>query len=141
MTGFLEPAALLAGGPRGMTHALERALWHLGFSDVRVIDGRDDGGADLLTVRDRQQWVVQSKWTSLGAIDKAGVDDCERAKTRYGADKCVLATNGKLNKTAEQRRRVLADVGIAIDTWNGKTLSVIGDRMSIDVPSRPTPRD
>lgn len=141
MTDFLESARLLAGGPRGMTHALERTLWHLGFGDVRVIDGRDDGGADLLAVRDRQQWVVQSKWTSRGAIDKTGVDDCERAKTRYGADKCVLATNGSLNKGAEQRRRMLADVGINIGVWNGTTLAAIGERMPEDVPSRPVPRD
>jgi superfamily II DNA or RNA helicase len=140
MTQFLSARALLHGGPRGLTHALERTLWHLGFGDVRIIDGRDDGGADLLAVRDRQQWVVQSKWTSRGAVDKTGVDDCERAKTRYSADKCVLATNGVLNKTAEQRRRTLADVGIIIDAWNGATLTTIGERMPNDVPARPRPR-
>lgn len=140
MIKFLTTRALLDGGPRGLTHALERMLWHLGFGDVRIVDGRDDGGADLLAVRDRQQWVIQSKWTSQGAVDRTGVDDCERAKTRYGADKCVLATNGILNKTAEQRRRTLADVGIVIDAWNGATLAAIGDRMPDDVPARPRPR-
>lgn len=140
MTGFLTAPALLDGGPRGLTHALERALWHLGFGDVRVVDGRDDGGADLLAVRDRQQWVIQSKWTSRGVIDKTGVNDCERAKTRYGADQCVLATNGTLNKTAEQRRRTLAEVGITIEAWNGATLAAIGERMPGDVPARPRPR-
>lgn len=141
MTGFLKPRSLVAGGPRGLTHALERALWHLGFEDVRVIDGRDDGGADLLAVRDRQQWVIQSKWTSRGVIDRSGIDDCERAKSRYRADRCVLATNGTLNKPAEQRRDALADVGINITLWNGSTLSSIGERMPAGVPSRPLPRD
>lgn len=140
MTGFLDPQHLLEGGPHGLTHALERALWHLGFSDVRVVDGRDDGGADLLAVRDRQQWVIQSKWTSRGSVDKSGVNDCERAKTRYGADRCVIATNGTLNGAAEQRRRLLADVGINIEAWNGSTLSAIWARMSNDVPARPKPR-
>src|SRR5690606_34266063 len=140
MTNFLDSRKLLADGPRGLTHALERALWHLGFADVRVVDGRDDGGADLLAVRNGQQWVVQSKWTSRGTIDRAGIDDCERAKTRYEADKCVLATNGTLGRSAESRRKVLDEVGIKIDVWNGKTLATIGERMSTDVPSRLRPR-
>ncbi|RRO17650.1 restriction endonuclease subunit R [Saccharopolyspora rhizosphaerae] len=140
MTNFLDSRKLLADGPRGLTHALERALWHLGFVDVRVVDGRDDGGADLLAVRNGQQWVVQSKWTSRGTIDRVGIDDCERAKTRYEADKCVLATNGALSRGAESRRKILDDVGIKIDVWNGKTLASIGERMSTDVPSRLRPR-
>ena len=41
-------------------------MWHLGFSDVHFIDGRNDQGADILAVRDREQWVVQCKWSSRG---------------------------------------------------------------------------
>jgi len=78
MSGFLSPAPLLAGGPGGLTHATERALWHLGFTDVRLIDGAGDQGADLLAVRDREQWVVQCKYSSRGAVDRTGVDDAER---------------------------------------------------------------
>lgn len=140
MTNFLDSRELLAGGPRGLTHALERTLWQLGFADVRLVDGRDDGGADLLAVRDGQQWVIQAKWTSKTNIDRAGIDDCERAKTRYEADKCVLATNGALNRGGESRRKTLEDVGIKIDVWNGGTLATIGARMPADVPSRPEPR-
>ncbi len=91
MSGFLSPAALLAGGSSGLTHATERALWHLGFTDVRVIDGAGDQGADLLAVRDREQWVVQCKYSSRGAVDRTGVDDAERARSRYGADHAVVA--------------------------------------------------
>ena len=87
MNGLLEARPLLEGGPRGLTHALERTLWHLGFSDVRMVDGRDDGGADILAVRNSEQWVIQAKWSGRGPIDRAGVDDCERAKALYGADR------------------------------------------------------
>lgn len=140
MAEFLDPARLLEGGPRGLTHSVERTLWHLGFADVRLVDGRDDGGADLLAVRSGEQWVIQCKWTSRGSIDRTGVDDCERAKTRYEADKCVLATNGSLNRSAEARRKTLDELGIGITVWNGKTLAAIGGHMPSDVPSRPRPR-
>ncbi|MCY0927055.1 DEAD/DEAH box helicase family protein [Streptomyces sp. H27-H1] len=130
---FLTAAELLAGGPAGLPHALERALWHLGFNDVRVVDGAGDGGADLLAVRDREQWVFQCKWKAQGKVDRAGVDDLERARTRYRADRAVLATNTDANRTAEERRRALAGVGIPITVWHGATLAEIGDRMPTDV--------
>ena len=140
MTSFLDARPLLDGGPQGLTHAVERTLWHLGFSDVRVIDGRDDAGADLLAVRATQQWAVQVKWSSGATVDRTGIDDCERAKGRYGADKSVLATNVVLNRTAQQRRRVLAELGINIDVWDGPTLRTIFERMPTDIPARPQTR-
>lgn len=141
MSNILDPKSLLAGGPRGLTHAIERTLWHLGFEDVRLIDGRNDGGADLLAVRDGEQWVVQAKWSGSGAVGRCGIDDCERAKAAYGADRSVLATNVTLSRTAAQRRALLARVGIRIDVWDGPTLAAIFERMPANVPSRPRSRD
>lgn len=141
MTSFLSPAALLAGGPRGLSHATERALWHLGFTDVRLIDGAGDAGADLLAVRDREQWVVQCKFSSKGAIDRTGVDDAERARSRYGADHAVVVTNTSLNATAEARRKSLGSVGIKIDAWTGPTLSAIYEQMPAQVPTTYKLRD
>ncbi|WP_205353820.1 DEAD/DEAH box helicase family protein [Embleya scabrispora] len=126
----MTAAELLAGGPAGLPHALERALWHLGFNDVRVVDGAGDGGADLLAVRDREQWVFQCKWKAHGTVDRAGIDDLERARTRYRADKAILATNTDINHAAEARRRALAGVGIRTSVWHGATLAEIGGRMS-----------
>ncbi len=141
MTGFLSPHALLAGGPRGLSHATERTLWHLGFTDVRLIDGAGDEGADLLAVRDREQWVVQCKYSSKGAIDRTGVDDAERARSRYGADHAVVVTNTSLNATADARRKSLGSVGIKIDAWIGPTLSAIYDQMPAQVPTTYKLRD
>lgn len=130
MSGFLSPQALLAGGPRGLSHATERALWHLGFTDVRLIDGAGDEGADILAVRDRQQWVLQCKFSSRGAIDRKGVDDAERARSRYGADHAVVVTNTGLNASAESRRKALGSIGIKIDAWTGPTLSSIYEQLA-----------
>ena len=141
MTGFLSPEHLLAGGPRGLSHATERALWHLGFTDVRLIDGAGDDGADVLAVRDREQWVVQCKFSSRGAIDRTGVDDAERARSRYGADHAVVVTNTSLNATAEARRQSLSSVGIKIDAWTGPTLQAIYKQMPAQVPTTYKLRD
>jgi superfamily II DNA or RNA helicase len=133
---FLSPEALLFGGPNGLNLAAERTLWHLGFTDVRVIDGANDQGADILAVRGREQWVLQCKFSSRGPIDRTGVDDAERARSRYGADHAVVVTNTSLDGTAEARREALATVGIKIDTWDGPTLTAIYGQMPARVPTR-----
>ncbi|MFF3257085.1 DEAD/DEAH box helicase family protein [Actinacidiphila glaucinigra] len=133
---FLTAAELRDGGPAGLSKALERTLWHLGFQDVRVVDGAHDHGADLLAVRDREQWVFQAKWKAHGTADQAGVDDLERARTHYRADKAVLVTNTNIAASAENRRRALAGVGVDITLWHGATLDAIGERMPDHVPAR-----
>ncbi len=135
MNDFLSPEHLLSGGPRGLSHATERALWHLGFTDVRLIDGANDEGADILAVRDRSQWVLQCKYSSRGPIDRTGVDDAERARSRYGADHAVVVTNSRLNGTAEARRKSLGSIGIQIDAWAGPTLQAIFSQMPDRVPT------
>ena len=135
MKGFLSPEELLAGGPRGLSHATERALWHLGFTDVRLIDGANDEGADILAVRDRGQWVLQCKYSSRGPIGREGVDDAERARSRYGADHAVVVTNTRLNGTAEGRRKALGSIGIRIEAWSGPTLEAIFAQMPDRVPT------
>lgn len=139
--GFLSVEALVEGGPRGLPHAVERALWHLGFVDVRVVDGAGDEGADILAVREREQWVFQCKWSGRRSVDRAGVDDIERARTRYQADKAVLVTNTGLTRGAEDRRRALESIGIKISVWDGPTLAAIWERMPLRVPVQYSLRD
>jgi HJR/Mrr/RecB family endonuclease len=91
------------------------ALWHLGFKDVRVIDGAKDQGADILVVRRRELRIIQCKFSSRGPVDRTGVDDAERAQSRYAADHAVVVTNTSLNGPAETRRKALASIGINID--------------------------
>ncbi|MFJ9583835.1 DEAD/DEAH box helicase family protein [Streptomyces acidicola] len=133
---FLTAAELRDGGPAGLTKALERTLWHLGFHDVRVVDGAHDHGADLLAVREREQWVFQSKWKAHGTADHAGVDDLERARTHYRADKAILVTNTDIATSAEARRQALVGIGVDITLWHGATLDAIGERMPNHVPGR-----
>lgn len=61
---FLNADRLLVGGPRAFARNVERLLWHLGFDDIRNIDGSGDEGGDILAARDGFRWVFQCKWTS-----------------------------------------------------------------------------
>ena len=137
MNNFLSAHELLRRGPKGLTLAVERALWHLGFEDVRVIDGANDKGADILAVRDREQWVIQCKWSKSGPIGRAGVDDIERARSEYRADQAVLATNTSLNRPALQRLAELENVGQKTHVWHGATLQLLWEKMPDRVP-KPT---
>ncbi|MEU9268658.1 DEAD/DEAH box helicase family protein [Streptomyces sp. NPDC048251] len=132
---FLTPVELRDGGPAGLPKALERTLWHLSFQDVRVIDGSGDEGADLLAVRDHEQWVFQVKWKAHGTAGEEGVDDLERARTRYRADRAVLVTNTNVTGGARARIAALAEVGVGITLWHGATLASVGERMPDKVPS------
>lgn len=132
---FLTAAELRDGGPGGLTKALSRTLWHLGFQDVRVIDGSHDHGADLLAARGRERWVFQCKWKEHGPAGNTGIDDLERARVHYRADKAVLVTNTNITSSAERRRRDLAGIGVDIALWHGATLKAIGERMPEHVPA------
>jgi predicted helicase len=100
-----------------------------------VIDGANDQGADILAVRGREQWVIQCKFSSRGPVDRTGVDDAERARSRYAADHAVVVTNTSLNGPAETRRKALASIGINIDAWTGATLASLYDQMPDRVPA------
>lgn len=132
----ITPARLTAAGPAGQVKQLERALWHLGFDDVRAIDGAGDGGGDILAVRDEQEWVFQSKWSRSGPIDQRGVDEVNEAYSKYVADNAVIATNAYLTKPALKRVQQLKNLGLRIDVWNGASLDAIGRQMPSRVPAR-----
>ena len=135
--GFLEPRRLRQAGPQRMVRAIQRLLAHLGFDDIRYVDGPGDAGADILAVRGRARFVVQSKWTTHATIDKSGVDELERAKAHYSADRAALVTNAQqLSPSAEKRRRSLERVGVTVEVWTGPDLEDLYREMPIRTPQR-----
>lgn len=139
---FLSADSLLASGPRGLVSATKRMLLHLGFSDVRIIDGANDKGADLLAVRNQKLWVVQSKYTKNKHIDESGVNDCDRALRYYAADRSLLVTNAELSPKAKIRLGNLKKLDERLDVLEGHDLEAF---WSMKMRNRPTsdfnPRD
>lgn len=96
---------------------------HLGFEDVIVIDGAGDNGADLIASKDGKLWVFQSKFTTALAIDRQGVEDCDRALRFYGADQALLVTNARLSSGAKRRLDELKSVNVKVDALEGHQFS------------------
>lgn len=137
---FLAPQRLLQGGPDRFNLAVERLLWHLGFTDIQNIDGSGDGGGDVLAFLRQQLFVLQNKWTTTGSIDRSGVDEVAEAMRRYNADRGVVVTNALLDAGAQKRLSDLRRVGLRIDPWTAPKLDRLGERIPSDPPSRRTPR-
>ncbi len=129
---FLAPERLLAGGPRRFNLAVERLLLHLGFDDIRLIDGAGDGGGDILAHRGDESFVFQSKWTTGAQIGREAVDEVERARTRYAMIRAVVVTNALPDATAQRRAETLASIGARVEFWTGAHLR----RLSEAIPER-----
>jgi superfamily II DNA or RNA helicase len=137
---FLGADRLLAGGPKGLMRAAERLLLHLGFDDIRNIDGGGDGGGDILAHRKGLRWVFQSKWTSGDTVSEEAVTQVDSAKMYYRADRAVVVTNARPGHGALKRRDRLKSVGVSIDFWDAPTLAKFAEEVAPDYPpSRLTP--
>jgi superfamily II DNA or RNA helicase len=124
---FLDANRLLAIGPRAFARNVERLLWHLGFDDIRNIDGSGDEGGDILAARDGYRWVFQSKWTSGATINEQAVVQVDAAKTFYGADRAVVVTNARPGRTAVSRRNRFKSIGVSISFWDAPALKKFGN--------------
>jgi superfamily II DNA or RNA helicase len=120
---FLDAGRLTAGGPRAFARAVERLLWHLGFEDVRNIDGPGDAGGDLLAARGGSRWVFQCKWKRGGTVAETAIREVDSAKAFYGTDRAVVVTNRSFGRKALGHRQRLLGVGVRVDLWTGDTLA------------------
>jgi len=120
---FLAPRVLLMGGPRRLTAATERAMWHLGFDEVRVIDGARDRGADLVATRGGALWVIQDKWKARAGVPAEALDEVDNARRHYGADRAAIATNSYLTPKAIRRAVQLKGLGAPVERWEGRDLA------------------
>ena len=126
---FLDPGRLGLGGPFAFARAGERMLLHLGFSDIRNIDGAGDEGGDILAARGGVRWVFQSKWTSGPTIDRTAVEQADAAKSFYRADRAAFFTNAHESPSAKRRREELALVGSRVDAWQDRDLAAFAAKI------------
>lgn len=129
---FVGPRNLLSAGAKRFCFSLERLLGHIGFQDIRIIDGAGDRGADVLGVLNSELFVFQCKWTTRQSVDRKGIDEVERAKSIYGANRAVLVTNAVIGSDAVARQRSLEAIGVLVEVWTGSALI----DLFRDVPSR-----
>lgn len=135
MAHFLSAEVLLDGGPYRLPVQIERLLWHLGFDDVRVIDGANDQGGDILATRNGERFVLQSKWKRTGAVPSGAVDEAENAKRHYACDRAVVVTNSLLAPSTIKRAQQLRTIGSPVETWDGRALRRLHDAIPDRLPS------
>ncbi|MFD6855445.1 DEAD/DEAH box helicase [Streptomyces diastaticus] len=123
MHSFLDPSPLLDAGPLQVPRRVERLLWHLGFTDVAVIDGAGDEGGDILARRRGELWVFQCKWKRRGVVGADAVGEVDNARDHYSAHQAVVVTNSRFSSDARRRVDVLARIRPTIHLWEGGHLA------------------
>lgn len=136
---FLAPEALIAGGPQRFVTQVERALNHLGFDDVRNIDGSGDMGGDILALKGRERWAVQVKWRkagSNGTVGREGVDQVDLAQRYYQCERAILVTNARLDGPAQERLAKLNRAAAPIALLDAARLDLLADELPERAPRR-----
>ena len=131
---FLSYKRLNLGPWSAFERDLARLLEHGGFKDVEVVGGSGDQGADVVANKGKQRWVVQAKYRKPGVkIGKDALIEVFKAKEKYEADVCVVATNQYFSKEAEELK-IKENFGHKIHFWNRDKLLKLCD--GIDLKSK-----
>lgn len=93
MTNFLGTERLRFGPWEAFERDVARLFLANGFSDVRIIGGSGDKGADVLAVLGDKLWVIQCKHTTSGPPPISAIDEVIEAGRVYGGDKLIVAVS------------------------------------------------
>lgn len=127
---FLTPELMKGTNWRALERAVARTMSHCGWTDVKVIGRRGDGGGDILAkrlVQGREKvYVVQVKSvTGTNYVGPDAIQEVIDALSLYNADACIVATNGEFTGPATIRASQLKEHGIECRLWNGTFLKLL----------------
>lgn len=115
LSGFLDERRLLYGPWKAFERDVARLLIVNGFSDVRVVGGSGDRGADVLGVKNGKLWVWQCKHTSSSSPPRAAVSEVVEAARYYEADRMVVATSRPPGRGLLEEKARFERQGLKID--------------------------
>lgn len=122
---FIDVQRLRELGPYSFARSVQRLLNHLGFTDVFNIDGRGDGGADVIGRRGGKLWVVQCKWKKSGPVADSAVDEVLNARSLYAADTAVVATNTRFTEKTKRRASLINETSETLRLWGFNELETL----------------
>lgn len=122
MAGFISEERLTYSPWSALERALARAVQHAGFTDVALVGGAGDNGADVVGVFRGKRWVLQAKYRSSGGVDSEGAREAIYAAAEYQADISVLAANSYFVEDAYKFQEEQKELGFDLRLWNGKYL-------------------
>ena len=115
-------------------------LEHGGFTDVKIVGGTGDQGADVVAMQGSNRWVFQAKHRAGGSIGKAAVVETFKALNAYNADIGVTATNRYFSKEAKAYRESVHSQGFDIRLWDRNDLLIFSEDLNEESLARRTPR-
>jgi len=122
MAGFVCEERLTYGSWPAFERMVARLAQHAGFTDVAIVGGSGDLGADVVGAFNGVRWVFQAKYRLNGGADAAGVNEATLAMGKYDAKVGVLATNTYFYEHTYMIQREKAAAGIDLRLWNGAYL-------------------
>lgn len=136
MAGFVCEERLTYGPWPAFERMVARLAQHAGFTDVAIVGGSGDLGADVVGAFNGARWVFQAKYRSNGGTNGAGVNEASLALGKYDAKVAVLATNTYFyeNAYATQREKEVAGIGLRL--WNGSYLLEFFDKLPVASQAR-----
>lgn len=119
---FLDERRLLHGPWKAFERDIARLLIANGYSDVRMVGGSGDRGADVLGVLNDKLWVFQCKHTTSSNPPAEAVDEVVEAGRFYKGDRLVVATSRPPGPAILEAKAKYGRMGLNIDLAPPKIL-------------------
>lgn len=115
--GFINVRRLREGPWQGFERLIARFLEHGGFSEVALVGGSGDLGADIVGIMGGKRWVIQSKFRSTSNTGETAVVEAFDAHWSYDADVIVAATNRQFTSDALFYQKQKLTEGFDVRLW------------------------
>ena len=112
---FLGTTRLLRGPWQAFERDVARLFLQNGFTEVRIVGGTGDKGADILAVKGGKLWVAQCKHTTTSPPPISAVDEVIEAGQYYEADCLLVACSRPASDTMKRRIQRERSLGLDID--------------------------
>jgi len=127
VSSFLTKEIMQGTNWRALERVVARLMAHCGWSDVKIIGRRGDGGGDVIGKRiingAQKIFVVQVKAiTGNKYVGPNAIQESLDALPLYNGDIAVVATNGEFTNSAYKRVNELKQQGFDCKLWNGAFL-------------------
>ncbi|RYE60309.1 MAG: DEAD/DEAH box helicase, partial [Oxalobacteraceae bacterium] len=129
MAGFVSEERLTFGPWAAFERTVARLVQHSGFSDVNLVGGTGDHGADVVAVGSGQRWVLQAKYRGSGGVDASGAAEAIHASSQYGAGISVLVANTYFYQDAYRFQSDKRQHGFDLKLWDGAFLLKYYDQL------------
>ncbi|MBO6978490.1 MAG: DEAD/DEAH box helicase family protein [Prochlorococcus marinus XMU1428] len=140
-TNFVSSKRLALGPWPAFERCIARFLEHGGFTDVKVVGGTGDQGADVLARKGHELWVIQAKYRNSGKVPKSAIEEALNAMREYCANVCVTVTNQFFSREAIEFNNKKMDLGFKSHLWNRDDFLKFGETLPLVSQNRRTPRD